>query len=146
MISYVDYYPAENQDKIPQAVWTKFVAAAIKVAGADGFSAAEESALGEFLHAKSLPKTILEEARKLSEKSLKELLGGQEALKVIAPYLVRDVLRLAMADGSVSDKEKTVMSEFAAELGLTPGQIANISESVKLYYQGLALWQGVVRA
>lgn len=128
-------------ETVPEELRTRYLAALFLFARSDGIDPNEEAILGSVARVLGLSGGDVDVARNMSmtAQQLKVVLDA-----VDSRYLMRDVLRVAVADGQVQDEESAMIGKLATACGQTKEDVAAVLDWVVAERRLLARWKRLV--
>lgn len=139
-MSVMETLPFDTQT-LSEENWARYLGAVLSVCAADGISDAESAAIDNWLTRNGAPTGTRAAGEKListEPESLSGYLGS--ATEFIAPYVVRDALRLASVDGLTEDERVSARS-WAQALGVSDERFDLIVEAVSCHDVATNAWR-----
>lgn len=132
---------------LPVEDWARYVSAVLSVCGADELSATESAAVDGWLAAVRAPSGVRAAAAAMvgsvSSRTVAASLGN--GVGFVAPFVIRDALRLASVDG-LGPQELTSARAWAASLGVSTAQFAAIEAAIAADAAATAAWRSALSA
>ena len=135
MSETVNSLPLEN---VTKDQWIFYLSVVIAVCRADGLSKSEESAMKQWISENEIDESCFELAA-ANKKTAQELVPDETTRSWLAPYIIRDAIRLASVDG-FSDEENIRLMQAAKELGCEESVVEDIREFISLSNQAQEKW------
>lgn len=130
-VNPMEQYPIKDLNALPVHSMECYAALVLKVAGVDGLHQSEADAFEHAMKNSLGDGFSLEKIRIMAAQSLAEIVKSQEVLRVLAPYVLRDAVRVAQADGELSDSEVQGLRDSAAALGVSNDRLESIVAAVQ---------------
>jgi tellurite resistance protein len=127
----MEQYPINDLNALTVDSMECYAALVLGVAGVDGLHQSEEAAFERAMKNSMGDGFSLEKIRVMAAQPLVEIVKNQDVLRVLAPYVLRDAVRVAQADGVLSDSEMRRLRDSAAALDVSNDRLESIVAAVQ---------------
>jgi tellurite resistance protein len=133
----IDSLPVDAND-LTEEQCVLYLSVIISVCRADGLSEAETKAIKDWMETVGIKQGCFDTALS-NTKPASELIPDEKTRKWLAPYVIRDAIRLASVDG-FSEEELETITTSAKELGCAASDVENIRDFIALSSQAQDKW------
>ena len=137
-------YPIDNLAELPKRDTLRYAAAILKVAKVDRLHEKEKSALITLMEQLGLDEADFEKAQEIADQEFQTLIQNSDITRVLAPYMIRDVALVSVADEELSETERQELNSLGATLGLPPGAIDGVVKAALTFTAAIQLWRQAV--
>lgn len=130
------------QDEMSAEALAKYVAVVLMCCAADGLSDLEQTAVKNWIQDHKGSPSVFDTALAMMENGNIDI--SESEAKVFGPYLIRDCIRLAKADG-LSPEEYDTIVQTASQLGYDEDTVKTIQQVISLHEITAELWKSVTK-